>query len=200
MATCVGLAKHLGVRLGAHPGPWSRGDFGRGPLKLAAGELELLLVHQVGALERLARNERARLHHIKLHGALYHASESDEGLTRAYLVAVRRWWPRCVVFARSGGAVARLSKRVGVRVWEEAYVDRGYRDDGTLVPRDAPGAILDDERAVKQRLEKLVVDGVIEAVSGRPLRLQPKTICIHSDTPNAVQFARLARRVLGRSP
>jgi len=196
MAACVGLAKQFGVRLGAHPGPWSRGDFGRGPLRLAARELELLLVHQVGALERLARREYVRLRHIKLHGALYHASESDESIARAYLAAVRAWWPRCVVFARAGGRVARLARRAGVRVWEEAYLDRGYREDGTLVPRDAPGALLDNERSVKQRLERLIVDGVIETVSIRPLKLRPKTLCLHSDIPKAVQFARLARRAL----
>ena len=197
MARCVDLAKQFGVRLGAHPGPWSRGDFGRGALRLEAGEFELLLVHQVGALERLARTKRVRLHHIKLHGALYHASESDESLARAYLASVRSWWPRCVVFARAGGTVARLARRAGVRVWEEAYLDRGYRDDGTLVPRNAPGAIFDDERAVKHRLERLVVEGVIETVSNRHLRLTPRTLCLHSDTPKAAQFARLARRVLG---
>lgn len=197
MAACVGLAKQFGVRLGAHPGPWSRGAFGRRPLRLAAGELELLLVQQVGALQRLARTKRVRLHHIKLHGALYHASESDETIARSYLAAVRAWWPRCVVFARAGGTVARLAGRVGVCVWGEAYLDRGYREDGTLVPRDAPGALLDDERSVKQRLEKLLVEGVIETVSNRPLKLVPKTLCLHSDTPKAVQFARLARRALG---
>ncbi len=196
MAACVGLAKQFDVRLGAHPGPWSRGDFGRGPLKLAPGELELLLIHQVGALERLARKERVRLHHIKLHGALYHASESDERLTRAYLTAVRAWWPRCIVFARAGGTVARMARICGVRLWEEAYLDRGYREDGTLAPRGEPGAILDEERLVNQRLEKLIVNGVIETVSGRPLKLQPQTLCLHSDTPKAVQFARLARRAL----
>jgi UPF0271 protein len=196
MGHCVALAKRWRVRLGAHPGPWSRGDFGRGPLKLAADELELLLIHQVGALERLARKQNVRLHHIKLHGALYHASEADESMARTYLSAVRAWWPRCIVFARAGGTVARLAKRAGVRIWEEAYLDRGYRDDGTLVPRDAPSAILGDKQLVKQRLERLVVDGVIETVSHQPLKLQPKTLCLHSDTPKAVQFAKLARRCL----
>lgn len=196
MASCVGGAKTFGVRLGAHPGPWSRGDFGRGPLKLAAGELELLLHHQVGALERLARNGRVPLHHIKLHGALYHASESDEMIAREYLASVLEWWPYCVVFARAGGTVARVGRIFGAQVWEEAYLDRGYQDDGTLVPRGAPGAILDDEWLVEQRLERLVTDGVIETVSGRPLRLQPKTLCLHADTPKAVQFAHLTRRFL----
>ena len=193
MAGCIAMAKQFDVRLGAHPGPWSRGDFGRGPLKLAANELEMLLVHQVGALERLARTQRVRLHHIKLHGALYHASEADEPIARAYLAAVRAWWPRCVVFARAGGAVARLARHVGVCVWEEAYLDRGYREDGTLVPRNAPGAILNDGQAVKKRLEQLVIEGVIETVSNQPLKLQPRTLCLHSDTPKAVLFARMAR-------
>ena len=200
MASCVGLAKQFGVRLGAHPGPWSRGDFGRGPLKLASGDLELLLLHQVGALERLARTQRVRLHHIKLHGALYHASESDETIARAYLAAVLAWWPQCIVFARAGGTVARLARRAGVRIWEEAYLDRRYQEDGTLVPRDAPCAILNDEPSVQRRLERLLVDGVIETVSGQPLKFQPQTLCLHADTPKAIEYARLARRVLDLRP
>ncbi len=200
MADCVDLAKQFGVRLGAHPGPWSRGDFGRGPLNLAASELELLLVHQVGALERLARRKRVHLHHIKLHGALYHASESDEEVARAYVAAIRAWWPRCVVFARAGGTVVRLARRVGVRVWEEAYLDRGYREDGTLLPRSEAGAILDDGRVVKRRLEHWLAGREIETVSNLPLALRPQSLCLHSDTPKAVQFARLARRVLDSGP
>jgi len=148
----------------------------------------------------LARRKRVHLHHIKLHGALYHASESDEEVARAYVAAIRAWWPRCVVFARAGGTVVRLARRVGVRVWEEAYLDRGYREDGTLLPRSEAGAILDDGRVVKRRLEHWLAGREIETVSNLPLALRPQSLCLHSDTPKAVQFARLARRVLDSGP
>src|SRR5438093_1543012 len=106
MESCVRLAKQFGVRLGAHPGTASRGDFGRAPVEVGADELELLLLEQVGALERLARAAGVRLHHIKLHGALYHASEASDVVARRYLRSVRRWWPRSVPYVRAGGTVA----------------------------------------------------------------------------------------------
>ena len=93
METCVRLARQHSVRLGAHPGPWSRNDFGRGPARFAPDAFELLLLHQVGALERVARANGVRLHHIKLHGALYHASDENEALAKRYVATVRRFWP-----------------------------------------------------------------------------------------------------------
>ena len=85
MKACARLARQHGVRLGAHPGPWSRSDFGRGPVRIAPDEFELLLLHQVGALERVAQANGVRLHHIKLHGALYHVSEGNEAVANRYV-------------------------------------------------------------------------------------------------------------------
>jgi len=125
MGACVKFARQRRVRLGAHPGPWSRGDFGRGAVELDPDALELLLLHQVGALERIARSNGVRLHHIKLHGALYHATESSGALRRRFVSTVARWWPGAKIYARAGGTVARLARKLGVPVWEEAF--RGSR-------------------------------------------------------------------------
>src|ERR1041385_1844039 len=92
MEACARLAKSNGVRLGAHPGPWDRVDFGRGSVRLSPDGLELLLLHRVGALERIAQSTGLRLHHIKLHGGLYHASEEQEALATRYAAVVRRFW------------------------------------------------------------------------------------------------------------
>ncbi|PYM12233.1 MAG: hypothetical protein DME18_11940, partial [Verrucomicrobia bacterium] len=124
MEACVRLAKQHGVRLGAHPGPWSRGDFGRGHARPAPHEMELLLLHQVGALERVARRNGVPLHHIKLHGALYHASEEDDALAKRYVAAVKRFWPQAKIYARAEGRVVRVARRAGLVVWEEAVADR----------------------------------------------------------------------------
>src|SRR5437762_2834486 len=142
MEACVRFAKQLGARLGAHPGPWNRSDFGRGGSRLAPEGFELLLVQQVGALERVAHANGVRIHHIKLHGALYHASEEDEALAPRYIAIVKRFWPRARIYARAGGRVASVARRAGLVVWEEAFADRGYRGDGTLVPRTEPNALL----------------------------------------------------------
>src|ERR1700720_1779755 len=90
MGACVRLAKDHGVRLGAHPGWWGRGDFGRSPISVSADELELLLIKQVGALEKIGDQAHVRLHPVKLHGALYHATEASQALARHYARTMRR--------------------------------------------------------------------------------------------------------------
>jgi 5-oxoprolinase (ATP-hydrolysing) subunit A len=192
MERCVQLAKNYKVRLGAHPGPTDRSGFGRAEVEITSSELELLLLHQVGALERIARAHRIKLHHIKLHGGLYHATERDEQLAKAYLNVVRRWWPRVVVYALAGGTVARVAN--GVEVWEEAFLDRNYWDDGTLVPRSESNALLKTRDEVRNRI-KYVADGVVVSVNGKPIKLNPRTFCIHADTPRAIEFARLSKKL-----
>src|SRR6266705_543540 len=184
MEACVRLARQHRVRLGAHPGPWSRSDFGRGPVRLAPDEFELLLLHQVGALERLARANGVRLHHIKLHGALYHASEEEEVLAERYAAVVKRFWSKSKIYACAGGRVVRLARGAGLVVWEEAFADRGYRDDGTLVARKEPGALLSDATVAVEQVRRLSETGEITARSGKRIALKPQTICIHSDTPD----------------
>lgn len=198
MEDCVRLAKRFGVRLGAHPGPWSRGDFGRGRVELAPDEIELLLLQQVGALERIAGQHGVRLHHVKLHGALYHASEENEALGRRYVAIVRRWWPKCILYVRAGGRVARLARRAGLKAWGEAFADRNYGDDGALVPRGDPNALITRAGDFRKRVQRLMTRGEVETISGRTLRLDSQTLCVHSDTAGAPRLARIAARMLAK--
>ena len=190
MRLCVRLAKKYSVRLGAHPGPCDTKNFGRGQIKVTPDELESWLLSQVNALQCIAREQRVALHHIKLHGALYHASEADLKIARRYVQVVAEHWPRAKIFARANGRVASFARRAGIVVWEEAFLDRGYCNDGTLVPRSDPGALLTSEEDVLARWERLRTNGEILSVSGKVLRLRPQTLCIHSDTPHAVRLAR----------
>lgn len=190
MRLCVRLAKRYSVRLGAHPGPPGAKNFGRGKIDVTPDQLESWLVTQVGALQRIARAQRVRLHHIKLHGALYHASEADLKVTRRYIHAVAKRWPGVKLFAQAGGRVASLARGAGLIVWEEAFLDRGYCDDGTLVARSERGALLTTVKDVLARMERLRASRGISSVSGKVLRLRPQTLCIHSDTPHAVRLAR----------
>jgi len=189
MRLCVRLAKQCSVRLGAHPGAPGTKDFGRGGVKVTPDELESWLLEQVGSLQRVAREQGVRLHHIKLHGALYHASEADANVAHRYVEVVAEHWPRVKIFAQAGGRVATLAERTGVGVWGEAFLDRGYRDDGTLVLRAEPGALLTTIKEVIARAERLQAKGEVLSVSGKVLRLRPQTLCIHSDTPDAVRLA-----------
>ena len=118
------------------------------------------------------------VHHIKLHGALYHAVENNTSLARRYLVVVQRYWPSARVYALAGGRVHQIGRKVGVRVWGEAFADRRYARDGTLVPRNRPGAVLTSPEAVVKQ-----VHGFLKA------HTDVDTICIHSDTANALLLA-----------
>jgi UPF0271 protein len=196
MEACVRLAKHFNVKLGAHPGLWSRAHFGRDPGAVTADELELLLLQQVGSLKRIAQAHGVGLHHIKLHGALYHASETNLTLASRYIASVGRWWPGCIIYALAGGRVAARAERASVKVWQEAFADRGYRDDGSLVPRGETGAILTTDEAVLRRVRMLCGYREIESISGRRLRIIADTLCLHSDSPRSAALAEAVARAL----
>jgi UPF0271 protein len=187
MESCVRLAKQFNVRLGAHPGVAA--DFGRGSVHMTSAELEALLREQVGTLAEIAHSLDVKLHHIKLHGSLYHATDHDKKLAAKYLQTVTRFWPRAKIYARAGGLVARLARTRGVAVWEEVFADRRYQDDGSLVPRDHPNALVTDVSEVCQFLERLRGANEIVSISGKAIRVNAETICVHSDTPNAVRIA-----------
>lgn len=179
-----------GLRLGAHPGWPDRAGHGRADVTPSPAELVTLLLQQVGALETVARRLGGALYHVKLHGALYHATDRNPALADAYVHAVRRWWPRLVIFARSGGATVDRARRLGVPAWEEVFLDRGYRADGSLVPRGEPSAVL-SARDVPARLVQLA-HGYVVAVDGVRVPVCADTLCVHADSPGAPAIARAA--------
>ncbi len=180
MTACVRLAKQEAVHIGAHPGTAN----GRSDVRITPDGLELLLLHQVSALESVTRRERATLHHIKLHGALYHLTDANPALGRRYLEVVKTWWPNLIVYARAGGHVSKLAPKVGVGIWPEAFADRRYHADGTLIPRTEPDALITDPTAAATQAHDLLSDDRI------------RTVCVHSDTPGSTLIARAVATVL----
>ena len=197
MERCIRWAKQYRVHLGAHPGIPS--EFGRADVGLNPSQVETWVLQQVGALQRLAAEQKVRLHHIKLHGALYHAVEQDARLASAYLNAVQRWFPNTIIYARAGGRVSRLGGSRGIPVWQEGFLDRAYLEDGRLVPRSEPHALLLSSEEVKNRLRDLQEGLGIRTISGKRLYLEPKTLCIHGDTPQALALVRSAYGLLSCS-
>ena len=189
-------AKALGVRLGAHPGV--PGAFGRGEVTLSPGQLQTLVLQQVGALDLLARRHGSRLHHIKLHGALYHAVENDKALGRAYVEAVTRWFPKVKIYARAGGLILTLAREVGVAAWAEGFIDRAYCANGQLVPRNQDGALLTRSREITERLREWRQTGGWKSLEGSWVAVPAQTLCLHGDTPGAVALARALRREMDR--
>jgi UPF0271 protein len=196
MERVVVEAKALGVRLGAHPGV--AGAFGRGEVTLSPGELQTLVLQQVGALDLLARRQGSRLHHIKLHGALYHAVENDNALGRAYVETVARWFPQVTIYSRAGGLVLTLAHKAGITAWAEGFIDRAYRADGQLVPRNQDGALLTRTQDISKRLREWRQTGGWKSLDGTWVAVPAQTLCLHGDTPGAVALARAVHRAIDR--
>ena len=178
MTACLRLCREHGVRAGAHPGYPNRESHGRGEVRITPGEFGVLLLHQVGGIEVLARAEGVTLTHVKLHGTLYHATDQSPALAEAYLETMRAYWPSLIVVARLGGGVLALARRLRVPAWPEAFADRRYQPDGTLVPRGEPGACLTRLSEVRRQVLDLREQGLA------------RTLCIHGDAPTAPMLAR----------
>lgn len=187
MRRAIGLAQEFGVRLGAHPGV--AGNFGRGSAALDAGALEMVVLQQVGGFAALVGAAGATLHHVKLHGSLYHLTEGNAILARRYCEVVRDVFPGVRIVALAGGRVEREGSRAGVPVWGELFADRGYGADGQLIPRGEPGALVVDGREIARRIAEWRAADWLGA----------RTICVHGDGPDAVRVARVVARAIGAS-
>jgi UPF0271 protein len=177
MEQAIGLAKRFGVLAGAHPGLPDRGNFGRTKAPIGGCELEALLIAQMGALQLLAEREAVQIHHVKLHGALYHQVDQSPELAEVYLRTVAQQFSGVVVVAFAGGLVADRAVQLGRPVLREAFAERGYLSDGKLIPRGQAGDVLTSLPEIAQQVERIRSAGSAD------------TICVHSDHPDAVTIA-----------
>ncbi|MFM7205476.1 MAG: 5-oxoprolinase subunit PxpA [Planctomycetaceae bacterium] len=192
-AVTVRRAVSRGVAVGAHPGHADRSHFGRRELPLTATAAATLVDEQVAML---AAQAGPALHHVKLHGGLYHQVGRDAGLAEAVAAMLADRWPQLVVYAAAGSTFAAVARGRGLAVAAEAFPDRGYRRDGTLVPRGEPGAIVEDPTEAATRAVRLAADGIVRTVDGIEISLPTETLCIHGDAPGAVDVARAIRAAL----
>jgi 5-oxoprolinase (ATP-hydrolysing) subunit A len=193
MAATVALAIRHGVAVGAHPGHADREHFGRRELALGAAVTVELVLDQIAALAAVAG---PALHHVKLHGGLYHEVSRDRALADALAAALMDSWPQLVVYALAGSALAATAREAGLRVAEEAFIDRAYAPDGTLVPRSHAGATIADPRVAAARAVQLATTGRIAAIDGTLIAIHADTLCIHGDGPDPVTVAREVRQAL----
>ena len=183
-------ALRRGVRVGAHPGYADRANFGRVFVEMSADEIENLIVFQVGALSGFVRSRGGRLTHVKPHGALYHAAGEFPDVARAIAEGVRRAGENLVLVGAAGSLLVGAGEEAGLAVAEEAFADRRYRRDGTLVPRGQSGALLIDPDEAAGQAVRLARDGVAIADDGTPVAIRADTICLHGDTPGAIEIAK----------
>jgi UPF0271 protein len=186
--TAVVKAVKNRVGVGAHPGFPDRVGFGRRMMTLRPEEITTDVVYQIGAVEAFCRRHGTRLRHVKPHGALGNLAWRDDRVAEAVVDAVASVDPRLVVLALSGSALERQARRKGLEVAREAFLDRAYRPDGMLVPRDESGSVLHDEDNVLLRARQLAVQGTVRAVDGTVLDVSPDSLCLHGDTAGAASL------------
>ncbi len=195
MRRTVRLAKAHGVGVGAHPGFPDLSGFGRRSMQLSPGEARDYLLYQIGALWAFIKAEGMRLQHVKLHGALYHMAANDRLLSEAVAGAIAEFDPTLILIGPPSSELVRAGQGVGLRTAREGFGDRTYNEDGSLVPRSAPGALLTDLDAVVDQV-LLMVEGKVRAITGRMIPITVETVCLHGDTPGAPAIARRLRERL----
>ena len=184
------------VTIGAHVAYPDKVGFGRRNMDLASDELTADVIYQIGALQGLAKAAGTCVRYVKPHGALYNTIAHDRRQALAVIEAIRTIDSNLILVALAGSSLIELARNEGLQCIAEAFADRAYTPQGTLVSRREPGAVLHDPKLVAQRMLRLVEDGTIEAIDGSLTRIQADSICVHGDSPAAVEMARELRRVL----
>ncbi len=196
MSALLGLAKHHGVAVGAHPGLPDPEGRGRRELAVSAEEVEHLVAARSGAFAELAARAGVLVQHVKVHGALYNMAARDRGLAKAVVRGVTSVDRGLLLFAPPGSAMARAAADAGVQVACEAFADRAYRPNGSLVPRGTRGAVIEDVPTVAARAVEMVRASGIDADDGTRLAIKVHTLCVHGDTPGALALITAVRRAL----
>ena len=196
MERTVALALRGGAALGAHPGYPDLQGFGRRSLALGEGEVYAAVLYQVGALRAFARAAGADLRHVKPHGALYNDAARNPALARGVARAVKAAGGGLVLVGLPGCELETAAGEAGLIYAREFFADRAYQDDGSLVPRSRPDAVIHDEDACVERVLRAVREGTVATATGKSIPVWADTICLHGDNPEAVAFARRLRDAL----
>jgi UPF0271 protein len=188
MTQVVKLAKQYGVRIGAHPSYPDKENFGRFSMDIGSTELTKSIKAQIHALETILHKEQVSLNHIKPHGALYNDLAKNEAIADLFLKAIASYRESVVLYAPPGSVIAKKAIKNDFKVKLEAFADRSYNQDLSLVSRKLPNAVLNDPKIVLHHLVKMVNENKVVTINGKESHIEADTYCLHGDTPNALQI------------
>jgi len=195
----VAIAVDNGVGVGAHPGYPDLLGFGRRNMDCNMAELRNYVIYQIGALQAFCNAHGTKMQHVKPHGALYLTAVENEDVARVVaeaIVSVNSDLLYVALAGAKGELMTRIGQEVGLRVVYEAFPDRAYSPEGTLVSRRQPGAVIKEPQAVSERALRMVKEGVVIAVDGSTIPLEAQTLCVHGDNPKAVDLVKSIRETL----
>ena len=184
------------VRVGAQVGYFDLAGFGRRRIEVAPAELTADVIYQIGALQALTRAAGTMLAYVKPHGALYNTIATDRDQARAVAEAVHAADPELPVLGLAGSVFFTEARRLGLRTVAEAFADRAYQPDGQLLPRSDSGAVLRDPVRIAERVLVMVKSGTVTAIDGSVVNIDVESVCVHGDSPGAVEIAGAVRNRL----
>ena len=196
MRAALELARSNSVSAGAHPAYPDKANFGRSPMDLPDAALHDTLVEQITHLSEIAGSVGVTVNHVKPHGALYHSAESDAALARLLAQTVAGLNPSLRLVGPPESALEQAADAAGLAFLAEGFADRAYDRTGRLVPRSTPGAVLADAEASAAQAVSIATQGHVEAIDGTRIELDIQTLCLHGDTPGALDRARAVRAAL----
>ena len=198
MAKTVVLAQKHGIAVGAHPGYPDLVGFGRRSMALTAEEVKNTVIYQIGALDSFCRSAGVKLQHVKVHGALYNNAEKDLVIATAIATAIKAVDPSLYMLCLANSQMGVAARQAGLPYVEEAFADRAYTDEGSLVSRKIAGSVIHDLDQVVKRVVQMVKDKTVLSIQGNVVPIHAQTICVHGDTPGAVSMVKAIRAALER--
>ncbi|WP_119317338.1 LamB/YcsF family protein [Companilactobacillus formosensis] len=194
MAKTVALAEEAGIGVGAHPGFPDLQGFGRRKMAMKPAEVKNMITYQVGALMAFTSNKK--LQHVKPHGALYNMAATDHDLAVAICEGIKQVDPNLPIYGLANSELIKAAQEVGIPYAQEAFGDRNYNADGTLVSRSLPNAVIKDPQEVAKRVKTMIENEEIIAVDGTKISLKPDSICVHGDNQQALNIVSELRATL----
>ena len=196
MAKTAELCKNNGISMGAHPGFFDLMGFGRRNLAVSPSEAKNLIIYQVGALDAFAKSMGIKLCHVKPHGALYNMAAKDKALAKAIAEGIYAYDKSLVLLGLSGSEMLNAAKEIGLPYAAEVFADRAYEDDGSLVARNKPGAMIKDEDEAVSRVIRMIKEHKVTSISGKDIDIEPASVCVHGDSEKALLFVKKIRSAL----
>jgi UPF0271 protein len=196
MAETIALAMQNGVSLGAHPGFNDLWGFGRRQIRMSVRDLEYLTTYQIGALQALAEAQGGKVTHVKPHGALNNMAHVDLDYAKAIGRGIRAADPDLIYVANAGSQMSIAAEQCGLRVANESYVDRIYGDDGQMVSRERPDAVIHDPKQAVEQVLRIIEEKALISVTGKRIPARIDTFCVHGDEPTAILLARAVSEAL----
>ncbi len=196
MDQTVARAAEAGIRIGAHPGFPDLLGFGRRNMVVTPEEARNYVLYQLGALYAFGEIHGQKIQHVKPHGALYNMAAADYALSKAICEGIRYFDSNLIVLALSGGQMAKAAMDLGLPVALEVFADRGYEEDGSLVNRKKPGAMVTDEEEAVNRVVRMIKEKKVTAVTGKDIPIQADSVCVHGDGAKALEFVKGLRSTL----